>query len=34
MEEDITKSDLIYVMNYDIVQQGLSLKDSEEDREE
>jgi len=34
MEEDITKSDLIYVKNYDIVQQGLSLKDSEEDREE
>lgn len=34
MESEISKSDTQFVQNYKIAQQGLSLKDSESDREE
>lgn len=34
MEEDIDKSDIIFVKNYNVEKQGLSLKDSESDRAE
>jgi len=34
MEDDISKSEIIFVDNYYVEQQGLSLKDSEVDREE
>jgi len=34
MEDDISKSEVIFVDNYYVEQQGLSLKDSKVDREE